>query len=769
MHSNRSSGETVRFQVWDDSECILYDAAEEVFAFQADTILGSVDVPVALHATMDNDPPEAVSIEPADGILEAGDPISIRFDEYIRSHGITSDHVFVRDVAGGQPIPVVWTAGEDLLVIEPDTLNAAIENRLLRATVTGIEDLYGNAMSDSVHWTFTVDRNPLYWQNSQLSYVRYPDDPLTLVAELHNRGGQAMNYEITDLPEWLTASPSSGEIVSSSYSLIVFTLSEFMNYGVYSETLYARGVEGNEPLMLDLRVMAQPPDWGAEYAEYQYSMSITGELFIDGESSTDEYDMIGAFVDGACRGVAHVQEMETLDAHEVFLTIYSNQPSGDSLSFRVWDALEGVEYARIDQAYTFEDNRNYGTPTAPDMLSATNEVVQRIDLPAGWYWMSLNVTQADMSVDHMLGSLSPADGDIIKSQTAFDVYDSSSARWVGTLGDIDNREMYMIQLSTADLLETYGVPASAGGNPIPVVAGWNWIGYIPQRNTKLDDALASLGSQADDLIRNQIGYAQYVPGDGWRGSMSHMEPGRGYMLYAQSPGTLEYAGAKLLAAGWSDPAGDDLPGGWAFRYSDYEHTMTISGEVKSGDSQAVIGAFVEEECRGIALPQRIPGYDTSRFFLMVYSNRSKEETVQFRVYEQDRGSVREVAETLPFQSNANVGTLSEPFLWTCKPLGRYDVGYVPEVFELSQNHPNPFNPETTIGFGVPEDSDVTLEIYGVLGQRVRTLVAEEKDAGYYFIIWDGRDDTGNDVSSGVYLSRMTSGSFADTKKMLLLR
>jgi len=86
----------------------------------------------------------------------------------------------------------------------------------------------------------------------------------------------------------------------------------------------------------------------------------------------------------------------TLFHADVFLSIYSNQSSEEALSFRVWDALEGVEYARIEQSYTFVDRESKGSPTAPEVLSATNEIVQRVELPAGWYWISFNVTQADM-------------------------------------------------------------------------------------------------------------------------------------------------------------------------------------------------------------------------------------------------------------------------------------------------------------------------------------------------------------------------------------
>lgn len=94
---------------------------------------------------------------------------------------------------------------------------------------------------------------------------------------------------------------------------------------------------------------------------------------------------------------------------------------------------------------------------------------------------------------------------------------------------------------------------------------------------------------------------------------------------------------------------------------------------------------------------------------------------------------------------------------------------LPEVFLLAQNYPNPFNPETTIRFALPEKSQVKLEIYNVLGQKVITLINEEKTAGSYYIKWDGKDMKGRDVSSGIYLYRMTYGNSVQVRKMVSSR
>ena len=93
----------------------------------------------------------------------------------------------------------------------------------------------------------------------------------------------------------------------------------------------------------------------------------------------------------------------------------------------------------------------------------------------------------------------------------------------------------------------------------------------------------------------------------------------------------------------------------------------------------------------------------------------------------------------------------------------------PDAFNLTQNYPNPFNPVTTIEYSVPTRTDITIEIFIVLGQKVRTLVDESKSAGEYRIEWSGSDDAGRPVSTGVYLYRFSAGDVVQTKKMLLLK
>jgi hypothetical protein len=94
---------------------------------------------------------------------------------------------------------------------------------------------------------------------------------------------------------------------------------------------------------------------------------------------------------------------------------------------------------------------------------------------------------------------------------------------------------------------------------------------------------------------------------------------------------------------------------------------------------------------------------------------------------------------------------------------------IPQEFSLSQNYPNPFNPETEISYALPRDCYVKLAIYNIAGQKVNTLVDEHQSAGYKTIYWNGRDDQGKKIASGIYFYKLQAGDFCQSKKMMLIK
>ncbi len=111
-----------------------------------------------------------------------------------------------------------------------------------------------------------------------------------------------------------------------------------------------------------------------------------------------------------------------------------------------------------------------------------------------------------------------------------------------------------------------------------------------------------------------------------------------------------------------------------------------------------------------------------------------------------------------------VDTLGE---WSAMRSFTYQI--VPDKFRLDQNFPNPFNAGTTISFALPQESDVSLEVIDLLGRRIKTLWRGLTEAGIKTMIWDGSDDEGNSMASGIYFYRLKAGDFVETKKMAFIK
>jgi hypothetical protein len=114
------------------------------------------------------------------------------------------------------------------------------------------------------------------------------------------------------------------------------------------------------------------------------------------------------------------------------------------------------------------------------------------------------------------------------------------------------------------------------------------------------------------------------------------------------------------------------------------------------------------------------------------------------------------------------GPVGDP-RWQGNLSSKEDNKVLPKDFTLHQNYPNPFNPTTDISFTLNKESEVTLTIFNMLGQQVKELTSGLKPAGNYTLQWNGSDNMGARVSSGIYLYTLNDGSRSHTKKMVLMK
>jgi len=124
-----------------------------------------------------------------------------------------------------------------------------------------------------------------------------------------------------------------------------------------------------------------------------------------------------------------------------------------------------------------------------------------------------------------------------------------------------------------------------------------------------------------------------------------------------------------------------------------------------------------------------------------------------------------------YQSGGSFGdvlTVVDPLTVELTAIDHHFSG-IPSHFHLNQNTPNPFNPETTIGYQLPAATETRIVIYDVTGRKIKTLVDAVEPAGFHTVTWTGHDDRGMRVGSGVYVMRMEAGSYQQTRKMNVVK
>ena len=122
-------------------------------------------------------------------------------------------------------------------------------------------------------------------------------------------------------------------------------------------------------------------------------------------------------------------------------------------------------------------------------------------------------------------------------------------------------------------------------------------------------------------------------------------------------------------------------------------------------------------------------------------------------------------------SNYLVNALNGPFSLTINTtsLDIIQTSLIPVKFTLHQNYPNPFNPTTEIRYDLPSNEYVSINIYDVMGRKIKSLISINQEAGYRSITWDATNDLGQSVSAGMYIYTIQAGEFRQTKKMVLLK
>ncbi|MBN1352071.1 T9SS type A sorting domain-containing protein [candidate division KSB1 bacterium] len=404
-----------------------------------------------------------------------------------------------------------------------------------------------------------------------------------------------------------------------------------------------------------------------------------------------------------------------------------------------------------------------------------------LNLNQGWNMFSINVNPANPNIEILLNPIV----DNLKLVKNGKGQNYIPAYSINQIGDINYKEGYQAYLTSAASVDVTG-DAIAPNTPIELPAGWSMISYLPDVPIDAVTALASVGSKLK--IAKDNGGNAYIPVYGIN-QIGNMQPGQGYQIYLTEAGTLIYP-SGALSSGRSDlTVSGDTPQSQPKHFSfsprtGQSATLVIpqsihpaysdGSSLDPGDEIAVYSA--NGFCCGAVMWQGT----NAALTLWGDNDRTKltdgltdGETFRLLVWRESvekEYPVRFTSETSASAIYRKDGffVLTECVAQTSLTAVDAASHSIPTEFRLLQNYPNPFNPATVIRYELPEAINVTIEIYNHLGQRIRTLVQREQPAGIHQCAWDGRNESGKTVPSGVYFYRLQSKVFSATKKMLFM-
>jgi hypothetical protein len=357
----------------------------------------------------------------------------------------------------------------------------------------------------------------------------------------------------------------------------------------------------------------------------------------------------------------------------------------------------------------------------------------------------------------------PVLANLVQVKNLTQSYDPTLPSGMNTLTTLSDGQAYWLNMNNSTNLTVTGTAIS--GNTIHLNAGWNLVGYTPQTEMAIATALANVSTQIIQVKSLSQSYdptlAPYL------NTLTSLVPDNGYWMNMSTPCDLVYPAATAPATKTiTNTSNRPLPNWQAVIYPNNTATVYATVEINGQPAHTgdVVAAFINNECVAAAPVQL---HDQTAYTTLLVNMAQQNADVAFRIYDAGNDSIRAATTTL----NASAGTiygLPEQIHLQTNIVGNEDP-VLPAQIRLLQNYPNPFNPNTSIRYNLPKAMNVDLSVYDMKGRLVTTLVKQNQAAGNHVVQWNGTDNQKKAVASGVYFYKLSSGTYSNTKKMLLIK
>ncbi|MBC8525305.1 MAG: class II glutamine amidotransferase [Candidatus Cloacimonetes bacterium] len=435
------------------------------------------------------------------------------------------------------------------------------------------------------------------------------------------------------------------------------------------------------------------------------------------------------------------------------------------------DAL--LYYPSVGRTALFE-NFSYTTPN------------YKRTLYEGWNWESFPLIQDPSGVWDAEDILEPLEDwgvtEVI-AQDGYMEYDPYNEIWQHfpeTFVDVNWNELYKIKIGPTpyNMGREYYTEGYIRPPDEPTVVGLQagqkyWVSYTLLPTQNMDNAF---GAHWDKVKSVKYRDWLYLDMTEIRGGSEESEPvpsmkmralefGKGYIIKMKED-------IPSFTWNYSHIPADEIPDRKESQFFTYQEKANYEAvdimEVDSVDNVLEIGVFQNEECVGAVvvdslpvqlLAYTVPGQGGELTFQIVEGARTISEVKQYSVY--DFNERRYV--------NRPIIAGHQEYSLVRLHKGDYEITTPEASISLMQNLPNPFRHTTAISYSILEPSEIELSIYNIKGQKIRVLVQGEIEKGTYNVIWDGKDEKGNSVSSGIYFYKLVAGEQSIQKKLLLMK
>jgi hypothetical protein len=653
-------------------------------------------------------------------------------------------------------IPFSMVINGDEMIIQPDLTTeqwSLYEGQILNFLVTRMYDEHFNEQLSAISWSAYVNKQEIEWftedRTKEIVVEKNVNEDYSFTMDIVNKGGSNQSYTISGLPTWVTVDNISGSVTPNATKQLVFTVDKELAMGIYNADIFLETVsEFNDRLTLSLRVLTAAPDWSVNAPDYSNSMNIIGKIKINDVFSRDSYTKIGAFVNDVTRGESYLQYDTAFDSYFVYLTAYSNVTSGEEITFKIWDAINGkVLIASIDGALntSFLQNEVLGSKTSPTIFSGAQFSEQTTALNKGWTWTSFFVEDARFNdIKATFDGMLLENGDQIKSADTFTRFENNE--WFGSLATLENTKMYKVKLANANSLRLIGNDVDEATINLNINQGWNFLPFPIHRNISLAEALAFYSPTDGDVIKDQYTFAIYDTSSGWSGTLRYMQSSRGYMMRSGAAQTINYPDSQNAAKS-VNVQGQEHTANTIALYAKYNANMSIVAEVLSDEIyEAVLVYDSEGVLRGQSPIVSIGNKKMS--FISAFSNSN--EILKF--YVSDGSKKLDANLNFLFENNKVFGDMKAPVVINLKSLSTENLFLKNVVL-----YPNPFSESITVNASQQDEKVTKIELFNTIGALINTIATDKEITTI---------DTSN-LANGVYLIKLSADNGKSVIKKLV--